>query len=344
MSSKRSSSSQLVEPVGSDEADPLLDQTESVHITVRERLARANFSPRGLCLPSKAAVLILFWTLIVSAIYMTAEQGTIYTTQRLRTLEKQHFHFLAINNFDFLLMYLAFVLLMLIYPIAGFTADICLGRYRAVIVSLCFLLCGLGCLAFTTVLLFPHVIRNPFNTGSERHNAPLFFMLSSVGLLLIIPGLAGYQANYIQLGLDQLLEAPSEYLGLFVHWVEWFNELGGTLMLPIFAALFSCTDFLVHTTALSLTPVFFVLLMLLLIFSCWKRRWFYSEPPGNHNPCKTVVKVLNFARKYSYALQRSAFTYCDDERPSRLDFAKERFGGPFTTEQVEDVKTFFRIC
>ncbi len=56
-----------------------------------------------------------------------------------------------------------------------------------------------------------------------------------------------------------------------------------------------------------------------------------------------VFKILNFARKHSYALQRSAFTYCDDERPSRLDFAKERFGGPFTTEQVEDVKTFFRI-
>ena len=26
-----------------------------------------------------------------------------------------------------------------------------------------------------------------------------------------------------------------------------------------------------------------------------------------------------------------------------MDFAKERFGGPFTTEQVENVKTFFRI-
>jgi peptide/histidine transporter 3/4 len=33
----------------------------------------------------------------------------------------------------------------------------------------------------------------------------------------------------------------------------------------------------------------------------------------------------------------------NDERPSRLDFAKERFGGPFSTEQVEDVKILFRI-
>ena len=41
--------------------------------------------------------------------------------------------------------------------------------------------------------------------------------------------------------------------------------------------------------------------------------------------------------------QRSAFTYSDDEKPSRFDYAKERYGGPFTTEQVEDVKTFVRI-
>ena len=56
-----------------------------------------------------------------------------------------------------------------------------------------------------------------------------------------------------------------------------------------------------------------------------------------------VASVLHYARKHKYPLQRSAFTYCDDERPSRIDFAKERYGGPFTTEQVEDVKTLLRI-
>ena len=58
-----------------------------------------------------------------------------------------------------------------------------------------------------------------------------------------------------------------------------------------------------------------------------------------------MINVLNFARKFKYPLQRSAFTYCDDERPSRIDFAELRYGGPFTTEhcQVEDVKTFLRM-
>ena len=40
---------------------------------------------------------------------------------------------------------------------------------------------------------------------------------------------------------------------------------------------------------------------------------------------------------------RSAFTYWADCPPSRLDMGKDKYGGPFTNEQVEDVKTFFRL-
>ena len=36
-------------------------------------------------------------------------------------------------------------------------------------------------------------------------------------------------------------------------------------------------------------------------------------------------------------------TYIDKEHPSRLDFGKHKFGGPFTEEEVEDVKTIFRL-
>ena len=33
----------------------------------------------------------------------------------------------------------------------------------------------------------------------------------------------------------------------------------------------------------------------------------------------------------------------EDELPSRLDLGKEKYGGPFTIEQVEDVKAFLGI-
>ena len=85
-----------------------------------------------------------------------------------------------------------------------------------------------------------------------------------------------------------------------------------------------------------------LLLIVLLVISCWKRRWFLSEP-GYQNPYKVVCGVFKFAKSHKHPLRRSAFTHSDDYIPSRLDFAKERFGGPFTTEQVENVKTFIRI-
>ena len=85
-----------------------------------------------------------------------------------------------------------------------------------------------------------------------------------------------------------------------------------------------------------------VFIIILLIISWKKRHWFFTEA-GQENPYKTVFEVINFARKHKYPLQRSAFTYSDKYIPSRVDFAKERYGGPFTTEQVENVKTFFRI-
>ena len=44
-----------------------------------------------------------------------------------------------------------------------------------------------------------------------------------------------------------------------------------------------------------------------------------------------------------YPRLRSAFTYWEDKPYSRIDLGKAKYGGPFTTEQVEDVKTFFRV-
>ena len=130
-------------------------------------------------------------------------------------------------------------------------------------------------------------------------------------------------------------------LAVFIHLVVW-GENVGVLVVQVFFAWMIChlsspgaVDML--CSLVLLLTLFFLIITLLL-----KRRWFYSEP-GSSNPYKTVFKVLNFARRHNYPLQRSAFTYTGDENPGRIDFAKERYGGPFTTEQVEDVKTFLRI-
>ena len=155
--------------------------------------------------------------------------------------------------------------------------------------------------------------------------------IGCIAMLACLIGLGGYQANFIQLGLDQLLSAPSEDLALFVHWAIWAYNLGSTVIATVWPSFICSKSKITAKIILTSVPLFLVaFFMLVLIISCWKRHWFSNEI-RQQNPCRMILKVLNFARKHKYPLQRSAFTFSDDEKPSRLDFAKVKYGGPFTT-------------
>uniref|UniRef100_A0A1X7TDH0 Uncharacterized protein n=1 Tax=Amphimedon queenslandica TaxID=400682 RepID=A0A1X7TDH0_AMPQE len=68
-----------------------------------------------------------------------------------------------------------------------------------------------------------------------------------------------------------------------------------------------------------------------------------TTPVNRVNPVKLIVRVLCYARKHKYPQNRSALTYWEEEAPSRLDLGKDKYGGPFTEEEVEDVKTILRL-
>ena len=92
--------------------------------------------------------------------------------------------------------------------------------------------------------------------------------------------------------------------------------------------------------------------LVLSIKNCFMFNWFtvgermpsdiQSKDPrsGNSNPYHLIYHVLKYAKKHKYPVQRSALTYWEDEIPSRIDLGKSKYGGPFTTEEVENVKTF----
>ena len=71
-------------------------------------------------------------------------------------------------------------------------------------------------------------------------------------------------------------------------------------------------------------------------------KWLIIEPKSPQS-LKTIYQILKFAAKHKAPLNRSAFTYWEDDIPSRIDLGKSKYGGPFTTEQVEDVKTILRL-
>ena len=78
----------------------------------------------------------------------------------------------------------------------------------------------------------------------------------------------------------------------------------------------------------------------LLLLVC-SRRHFNIDRIGE-NPLTLIYRVLKYALKHTCPENRSVFTYWEEDIPPRIDLGKSKYGGPFTTEEVEDTKTFFR--
>ena len=296
------------------------------------RFVPLHCSPSGICIKSKVVSLVLLWSVFIGCYYSVVNSLTLW--QSYIVLDIFNSNLLPTLVFCFCQAFFCFS-----FPLSGYIADVHCGRLRTILFSMFLILC-------CTIIFGPcHYLFVTLLSKSSVYRI-IYSIVSSVTLVTGTLAIAGYCANYIQFGLDQLLEAPSHHQALYVHWAKWSFDLTSTVVGVVFASYPTVDS---HPSFVFFNYKFFAAIFVLLItflvicvFSYWKRHWFYTEP-GRHNPYKMVFKVLNFARKHKYPLQRSAFTYCDDEIPSRLDFCKQRFGGPFTTEQVEDVKTFLKI-
>ena len=306
-----------------------VQQIQCIH-TFQQPLAMISLFLQRYFVKSKASVLILMWTVLIGAIYQATFGIILMFLVRAAPLVQTNI------GLPFVILYSFLVFVFIFYPINGFIADVYCGRFRIIITSMCVIL-----LSLTSFLLIFVVF---FYAGVPNNLRPFLFLVLGLALFLTVFGIGGFNANIIQFGLDQLVDAPSRRQAYFVHWSKWCYDSSSVVVVGLFA-YYSCpVNDLIPGFQLFVLPnaVCIALLFLLTIISLWKRRWFLTEP-GQNNPYGMVARVLNFCRRHKHPLQRSAFTYCDDERPSRLDFAKERFGGPFTTEQVEDVKTLFRL-
>ncbi len=150
----------------------------------------------------------------------------------------------------------------------------------------------------------------------------------------------------LKLGLDQMPEASGENIASFIAWFNisfvgglWFSELFFSLASKCLVENGVEPEKLVQQV-LSILPAIGASCMctLLFLFS----NWLIIEPKSP-KALKAIYQVLKFAWKHKAPLNRSALTYWEEDIPSRMDLGKARFGGPFSTEQVEDVKTFFKL-
>ena len=310
------------------------------HCTMKERtpLLRNQKSRikchNRLCLCSKSATVIILLTVLIGIAH------TLLFAVASIVIKWSYEVKFATLTYPLNILYFVLAIVALLYPLIGFVSDASCGRLKVVL--FCFSLVLLSYLTIFAIITAFILAERTYRFSVP----PAFSVIPITAALTMLIGLAGYQANFIQLGLNQHVSAPSEHLALFIHWAMWSYNVGSTFASTLYqiSTCYVTSKYAALRMDVLLIPNILVIIfyIVVLLVSCFKRRWFTTEL-RLQNPCKIIVKVLAFARKHKYTLRRSAFTYSDDDKPTRLDFAKEIFGGPFTTEQVEDTKSFFRI-
>ena len=174
-------------------------------------------------------------------------------------------------------------------------------------------------------------------------------------LALITASVGLFEANAIQFGLDQLLEAPTPKLIAFIHWYYWTQNavqlvvtyLGiGWKITETHSILASLSRHKSHimknSSALAIAAILGLAAVGSLVLLHKSKRHLYILRAGL-NPFKNIYKVLKYSWNHKAPQHRSAFTYWEEDIPRRIDLGKNKYGGPFTNEEVEDTKTFLRI-
>ena len=243
-------------------------------------------------------------------------------------------------------------LMFLVYPLLGHIADVCLNRYRTIKWSFAHVIGGKIVVLISIIIGIVIMVTTGWNLSLYPYS--LLIIIPFFGVLLSIVGVGLYESNIIQFGLDQLLEAPTSKLIVFIHWFYWAQNIGSLISFYIFSGLdmssnyiipnYDLTQKVLKLLAISLFTIGLVVckdgitLFLLLL----KKKYFYIERAGL-NPFKSIHKVLKYSWKHKVPEHRSAFTYWEEDIPRRIDLGKNKYGGPFTNEEVEDTKTFLRI-
>lgn len=229
-------------------------------------------------------------------------------------------------------------------PLVGWLADVHFGRQKVMVVSLWVMWCGV---VVHSYLYLAH------NHDQSLNKLSTWECLTSFSALIVyMCGLVGFLINSVQFGMDQMPDASSLELSAFVHWYVFALSAGIWLSQLVLGLLMSCpiskqqggelegTLSTAEITVLTLSPT--LLLSLALLSDSYLRHCLIIEPHSK-NPIKLVAGVLKYVAKHSKPTNPSAYVYTLKTIPNRFDYAKNHFGGPYTTEQVEDVKTFLRI-
>ena len=327
------------------EGDTTLDLP---HHTISRNAVSERY-PRG-----KASALVFVLNVIVSYAFGAAITGVL----NVFTIEKDiHLNATAVHLLAFMRLLFQNCISRMFYPIAGFIADVYIGRCKMVKISLVLLAIGYMVLLAAFLLggqksVFKH---------SEANAAIWVNVVRMVAFLIISAGGGAFEATIIPFGVDQLQGASSAEISSYFYFFYFSRNFGMVLGVAIYSIVLwtslkmNSIEFENYLEFMSDNPhinelygvlqplVTLVILTVGIILIICLYHWLFQNTLWE-NPVKLIAKILCYAvtvRRH-LPVRNRAFRY-GEERKSRIELAKITYDGKFPDEKVEDVKAFCRI-
>ena len=230
-------------------------------------------------------------------------------------------------------------------PFASFVADVKFGRFKTLVSSSYVIITS-------NIILIVGMCGLLFAVRNFNYLYYIFTVLIYAGILVNLSGMVFFLCNIIPFGTDQLQDAPTRHSVLFIYAIYLFDSIGSLINHCISLSgkniridqyyNYIYVDKL-KSSLLVTASCCFTAVSVLVVFIVQKKKHLSLTEHLGGNPYLLTWRVVKFAAQHNKPIRRSAFTFCESDYPSRLDFGKKRYGGPFTTEQVEDVKTLLNI-
>ena len=270
-------------------------------------------------LRSKEAIIIIVWYAVIS-LWL---QGNGFAP----------FYYLMNDNLYGQWTYA--ICIALSYPVIGLLADMWVGRHKLINFSL-----WLKWMTVILVTLISSLIITRVVKVSEVQANILITVLTAFEQI----GFTSFQVTAIQFGTDQLQEAPKDHLSSFVFWYIFVEQIATPITEWVnFALYFTKTRYIAIWALLGWSLIVASLLTAVIaIKSCFMSNLFVREP-GTPNPYRLVYHVINFAWKHKHPAQHNDLTQWENKQPSRLDYGMCKYGGPFTAEEVHNVKKLLKL-
>jgi len=194
-------------------------------------------------------------------------------------------------------------------------------------------------MAVLGVGIFVEAFLRTISAATEQDNSIWMRVLTIFAKILVSIGGGISQSTTLQLAIEQIPGASGTQLSSIISWFIFSTALGMWLHSFIKGLYKHCAPF----PEAEYSPTLYLIYAAIVAFAlctnaiCCNKLTDYSKTSNN---IKQIYYVLKYAAQHKYPEDRDTGAFY---KRSRLDNGKRRNGGPFTNEEVEEVRTFIQI-